>query len=196
MGDSCRSVRARGLRWLRACRRVAWASVRECHLSGRASRATGISPDGAGTRLYALRVLADRRSSVVCATVLALATATPASGAMAVRLAIAPSTPKAGTEIILHLRTYAPYVDDTKPCGFRREPWRVRYPFRVQATAPNGTAYRVRVHQRAGNLYVGRLRLSHRAGTWTIRVLNFFTRYNHPHFDPCSGGLLRFRVRA
>jgi hypothetical protein len=131
-----------------------------------------------------------RRRSAAIAAAAAVSTLAPtASPAMVVGLSIAPTAPHVGERITLSLRVYAPEVDPAMPCGFKRTPWRVDYPFRVQATAPDGTAYRIRVRQAEENLYGGTLRLAKKPGVWTIRVLNFFP------FDPCSGGRLRFRVR-
>lgn len=119
--------------------------------------------------------------------------APPVWSAMDVRLSIHPRKPVVGDRISLWLRTYVPYVDNTRPCGFDLRPRRASYPFRVRATAPDGTAYRIRVRQGKGNLYTGTLRLSKKPGVWTIRVMNFDTRYN-PVF-PCTEPYLRFRVR-
>lgn len=124
---------------------------------------------------------------------LALLAAPTALSALAVQLKIGPERPRVGNRITLLLRTFVPVADETQPCGFGLEPWRLAYPFRVQAVAPDGAAYPIRVRQADENLYVGNLRLARKAGSWKIQVLNFFTRTNT--FDPCSGALLRFRVR-
>jgi hypothetical protein len=116
-----------------------------------------------------------------------------ASAAMVVRLSIAPATPLVGATLTLSLRTYAPVTDVSLPCGFRPQPWRVSYPFRVQALAPDGTAYRIPVRQDRENLYTGQLHVPHKPGRWTVRVLNFFTHTGA--YDPCSGARIRFLVR-
>jgi hypothetical protein len=130
---------------------------------------------------------------VVAASATAFATG-DASAKLVVRLTVVPKRPAVGTTLTLFLRTYVPYVDAARPCGFRLGPWRVSYPFRVQALAPDGTAYRVRVRQDQANSYVGQLRLPHKQGKWSIRVLNFFSRYND--YNPCSGAIIRVDVRG
>jgi hypothetical protein len=133
-------------------------------------------------------------ATAITALVLGGLCAYPGEAALVVGLSVAPERPRARGSVTLYVRTYAPISAPGEPCGFRREPWRVDYPFRVQVTAPEGTAYRIRVRQGEENLYVGTMRLPNKPGLWTIRVLNFFTRYNR--YDPCSGALLRFRVRS
>jgi hypothetical protein len=118
------------------------------------------------------------------------ATALPARGALVVGLSTRPARPHVGEMVGLSLRTFAPVSDPTQPCGFRRTPLRVHYPFRVDAEAPDANHYAIRVVQREDNLYVGRLRVCV-AGRWTIRVTNYA-----PSYEPCSGGVLRFLVAA
>ena len=112
--------------------------------------------------------------------------------ALVVRMTLIPASPHPQSHTTLHLRTFAPVVDRTKPCGFRLVPYRVSYPFRVEAIAPGGTRRAVRVRQVQGNLYAGTVRVARR-GLWKVRVLNFVTA--HQRVDPCSGAVLRFRVR-
>jgi len=119
----------------------------------------------------------------------ALLLAGPASSALVVRLEIVPTRPRVGKSLTFVLRTYAPLAAPERPCGFRLRPWRVRYPFRVEALNPRGKVLRIAVWQGRSNRYVGRLR-PRLAGVWKIKVTNFGPRYNS-----CSGGLLRFRVR-
>src|SRR5439155_3528110 len=103
--------------------------------------------------------------------------AAPASSALVVRLGIVPTRPHVGEKLTFVLRTYAPFAAPERPCGFRLRPWRVRYPFRVEALNPRGRVLRTAVRQRGSNRYVGRLR-PRIAGIWKIRVTNFGPRYN------------------
>ena len=152
-----------------------------------------MTPDGLHPSLSFVAMRACRAAAVSGIAAIALLVAPTALSALAVQLKIAPERPRVGNRITLNLRTFAPILDETQPCGFRPEPWRLSYPFRVQAVAPDGTAYPIRVRQSDDNLYLGSLRLARKAGSWKIQVLNFFTRLQP--FDPCSGGLLRFRAR-
>jgi hypothetical protein len=130
-----------------------------------------------------------RASVVTAVAAVALLIAPTALSALVVQLKIAPERPRAGQRITLYLRTFAPIVDESQPCRFRPEPWRLSYAFRVAAIAPEGTSYPIRVRQGDDNVYVGTFRLARKAGPWTIRLLNFNAS------DPCSGASLRFRVR-
>jgi len=118
----------------------------------------------------------------------ALAIAPNAQAALVVRMAVSPSRPHVRHALGLQIRTYAPIADRTRRCGYRLAPWRVSYPFKVQAVGPNHVVHRVRVRQARGNLYLGHL-VPRLAGRWTIRVANF-----GPSYPPCSGSRLRFSV--
>ena len=103
-------------------------------------------------------------------------------------MAVSPTLPHVGDVASLQIRTYAPIADRSRHCGYRLKPWRVTYPFKVQAVGPNNVVHRIRVRQAVGNLYVGHL-VPKLPGRWTIRVTNF-----GPSYPPCSGGLIKFRV--
>jgi hypothetical protein len=126
-----------------------------------------------------------RAVSVVAA---ALAIAPTASGALVLRMAIAPSHPRVGQALTLRIRTYLPVTDPGRRCGFRLVARRVSYPFNVEAVGPDRRLHRLAVRQAKGNLYTGRL-VPRVAGIWTIRITNFGTA--NPR---CNGSRIRFRV--
>jgi hypothetical protein len=130
-----------------------------------------------------------KRLAIASVLIGALVLLQSASAALVVRMAVSPAHPRAGERVTLVLRTYVPFKAEGRPCDLRLQPWRLRYPFRVEAVSPKDEIIRVHVRQGKSNRYIGRFRPGV-AGTWTIRVTNFGPRYNR-----CSGGLLRFRVR-
>ena len=119
---------------------------------------------------------------------IALAVVPSAESALVVRMAVSSSRPHVGDVVQLRIRTYAPLADRSRRCGYRLRPWRVSYPFKVQAVGPNQVVHPVRVRQGRANLYAGRL-VPRLPGRWTIRITNF-----GPSYPPCSGGRIRFKV--
>lgn len=124
------------------------------------------------------------RFAGIAATTLALAAsfAPDASAAMCIRLFTQPPTLTAGSQTQVGLRTYAPYSHGLRP-------WRVtNYRFRVEAVAPTGRVFRVRILPERANRWVGSFWFPMR-GVWTIRVTNFAPRYTKG-----CGEVLRMRV--
>jgi hypothetical protein len=117
-----------------------------------------------------------------------LVAAPAAEGALVLRMAVLPSRPQVGHAVVLQIRTYAPLADPSRRCGYRLKPWRIAYPFNVQAVGPDRKLHRIRVKQGRGNLYAGQF-VPTRAGAWTIRVTNF-----GPSYARCSGSQISFRV--
>lgn len=116
----------------------------------------------------------------------ALLTAPAANAALCIRLSTLPARPVVGNGTIVELRTFVPLV------GGRLKPWVVRgYPFRVEAVAPRGQAFPIKVKPgRSPYAWRGNVRFPS-AGVWTVRVRNFGPRY-----QAGCGEQLEVRVRA
>ena len=102
-----------------------------------------------------------------------LVLATPAAGALELRVSISPRSPAALERTLVVLRTFAPLIREDGTCC-RLEPWAPRrYPFRVEAVSPAGKTSRIRVRLARGNEWRGAVRFPY-AGRWEIRLPQFF----------------------
>jgi hypothetical protein len=115
-------------------------------------------------------------AAALCASGLVLAT--PAGGALEVRLSTTPAGPAALEKTRVTLRTYLPLVRADGSCC-RLDPGGPRsYPFRVEAISPEGEIVRIRVRRAEGNVWRGVFRFP-MPGRWWLQVANYGPSYRH-----------------
>lgn len=119
-----------------------------------------------------------------------LAIAPAAQAKMAVRLSVAPGKPRVGIPARIELRTYLPHVEGGG--RVRLEPYAVSSPFPVEAVAPSGQTFRVRL-RRSGNpsLWWGSFTFR-QPGRWELNVSSFASCYD---WAGCGRPRIRFLVR-
>ena len=101
-----------------------------------------------------------------------LVLATPAGGALEVRLSTVPARPVALEPTRVVLRTYLPLLRSDGTCC-RLEPGGPRrYPFRVVAISPSGKTFGVAVQRVRPNVWHGVFRFR-APGHWQVRVANY-----------------------
>jgi len=113
---------------------------------------------------------------VLAATGLVLAT--PAAGALEVRLSTAPKRPAALEFTRIILRTYLPLLRTDGSCCRLEVGGPQTYPFRVEAVSPVGKASRIPMRHAVGNEWRGAIRFQSQ-GRWTVRVANYGPSYRH-----------------
>jgi hypothetical protein len=107
-----------------------------------------------------------------------LVLATPAGGALEVRLSTVPARPSALEPTRIVLRTFWPFIKADGTCC-RLEPGGPRsYPFRVEAVSPVGRVSRIVVRRAEANVWRGVHRFPV-AGRWQLRVANYGPTYRH-----------------
>jgi hypothetical protein len=98
--------------------------------------------------------------------------ATPAAGALEVKLSTSPRRPSALERTTVVLNTFAPLVRPDGSCC-RLEPYAPdSYPFRVEAVSPTGKASRIRVRHARANEWRGVVRFA-TPGRWHIDLPQF-----------------------
>lgn len=105
----------------------------------------------------------------------ALVLATPAAGALEVKLSVSPRRPAALERSTVVVKVFAPLVRADGSCC-RLEPYAPRsYPFRVEAVSPAGKVSRIAVRHARGNEWRGVVRFSV-PGRWRIDLPQFRKR--------------------
>lgn len=116
-----------------------------------------------------------RLTALGAGVVVGLVLASPAGGALEVRVEVTPKRPHALEATRVLLRTYAPLIRDDGTCC-RLEPWSPRsYRFKVEAVSPEGKRSRVPVRWVRGNEWEGVVWFA-RAGRWQLELPQFFQR--------------------
>ncbi len=133
-----------------------------------------------------------RLTAVGAAIAVGLLLATPAGGALEVRLATAPTRPFALEPTRITLRTYQPLIRADGTCCRLEAGGPHSYPFRVEAVSPSGKVSQVRVRWAGPNLWRGVFRFSV-PGRWQVRVANYGPSYGHA---PGARPRIRVDVRA
>ena len=114
---------------------------------------------------------------LVLGTALFLVPAT-AHAALEVRLSLTPAKPRVGAAVTVTVRPYWPNPRSDGSCC-RLDPAIVDYPFRIQAVAPTGQIFRVRVRRSADPYrWVGTF-VFPRPGRWQVRAANWGREYRH-----------------
>lgn len=115
-----------------------------------------------------LRQLAALGASLAAILVLA----TPAAGALEVRLTITPSAPHALDPAKVTLQTYLPVLRDDGSCCRLVSGGPTSYPFRIEAVSPGGKVSRVRVRRSGKHSWAGAFTFP-TPGRWQVRVANY-----------------------
>jgi hypothetical protein len=133
----------------------------------------------------------DKRSFLAFAAAFtALAVPASAAAALEVRLAVVPSSPKAGILAAVELRPYWTYNRPDGSCC-RLEPANVNYPFTVETVSPTGRVFRVAVRRTASRFVWAGSFVFRSRGRWTLREPHWGPRYRH-----AAGARPRLAVRV
>jgi hypothetical protein len=119
-----------------------------------------------------------RLPTAVAVCVAGLVLATPAGGALEVRLSASPKRPAALELTRITLRTYLPLLRANGSCCRLEAGGPTKYPFRVEAVSPARKTSRISMRHAEGNEWHGAVRFQS-PGRWTIRVANYGPSYRH-----------------
>jgi hypothetical protein len=101
-----------------------------------------------------------------------LVLATPAAGALEVKLTITPSTPHALEPARIALQTFLPLLRDDGSCCRLVHGGPPSYPFRIEVVSPAGTISRVRARRSGKHRWAGAFTFP-TPGRWQVRVANY-----------------------
>lgn len=113
-----------------------------------------------------------RRLSMLVTLAAALVLIPSAGGAMGVRVAVEPASPRVLTRATVQIRPFYPLIRNDGSCCRLESGDPVGYPFRVRAFSPRGKVLRVTVKRSRAGLWEGVVRFP-TAGRWEVRVMNY-----------------------